>query len=286
MVLRWARGCIAHRGAGLGQEVLHDGFLHVAVLPMRCRDGLECRDAVGAGLADAHEDAGGERHACPAGRVQGGQTPLGCLVGGATVAGQVAAQRLQHHPLAGRHLRQQAQFVLRQRAGVGVRQQPGLGEHELRHRVQVVHGAVVPLLAQPGASHLVAIFGRLAQCEQRLVAPHASAVLRDAQHLLGREVRRGQPSRRLRERAVAALVAAQHGERDEHLRRVADASAVRGVAHPSRSSQEFVERQRQQIVVRHGPHHNPSQYQNRTRTASPSPLRPCHRKVTPHDVGA
>ena len=58
-----------------------------------------------------------------AGGLERGQPARGHLVGRAAVARQVVAQRLEHHPLAGRHLGQQPQLVLVQRAGVGVGQQ-------------------------------------------------------------------------------------------------------------------------------------------------------------------
>ena len=132
-----------HRGAGLGQEVLDDHLLHVAVAAMRRGDRLERGDAVGAGLADADEDAGGERDRELAGGLERGQAPLGRLVGRAAVAVEVVAERLDHHPLAGRDGSQRGELVGVERAGVGVGQQAGLVEHELRHRGEVVDRRVV-----------------------------------------------------------------------------------------------------------------------------------------------
>ncbi len=98
-----ARLGAVHRGAGLGQEVLHDHFLHVTVLEVRVRDRDERVDALGARLADADEDAGGERDAGPARGVQRGEPPRRGLVGRAEVraAGlvQPVGERLDHHPL-------------------------------------------------------------------------------------------------------------------------------------------------------------------------------------------
>ena len=76
-----ARRCEVHRGAGLRQEVLDDHLLHVAVLAMRRGDRLERGHAVGPGLADADEDAGGERDAQLARGVERRQAPLRRLVG-------------------------------------------------------------------------------------------------------------------------------------------------------------------------------------------------------------
>ena len=53
---------LVHRRAQLGQEVLDDHFLHVTVRSWLARDRVERVDALGARLADADEDAGGERH--------------------------------------------------------------------------------------------------------------------------------------------------------------------------------------------------------------------------------
>jgi len=263
---------VLHAGAGLGQEVLHDHLLHVTVHEVRGSDRLERGDAVFTGFADADEDAGGERHTGPTCCFQRRQPSLGGLVGSAAVAGQVAAQRLDHHSLAGRHLGEQAQLGLVERAGVGVGQQPGLVEHQLGHRMHVGNGALVAVLAQPRPGHLVALLRCLTQREERLVAPHASPILGNAQHLLGREVRRLQAGRRLSERAVAALVAAEHGERNEHLRRVRDACAVGVVAHNPRPRQQLVERGGEQFLRHRGTIYEVSA---KTEPGPPS-LRPSH----------
>ena len=59
----------------------------------------------------------------------------------------------------------------------------------------------------------------------------AVAALLHGEHLVGGEVRGGEAGRRLGEGAVAAAVAAQHGERNEDLGREGDAPAVCAVAH-------------------------------------------------------
>ena len=119
--------------------------------------------------------------------------------------------------------------------------------------MHIVNGAVVALFAQPISCHLVAIFGTLAQREERLMASHARSITRDAQHLFRREIRRLQTRRRLSECAVAAPVATQHGQRDKHLRRERDARAVRLISHLTGRSHELVEWCRQQIHRRSVP---------------------------------
>ena len=50
--------------AGLGAEVLDDDFLDVPVTAMQVADGEERLEPLGARLADADQDAGGERNTC------------------------------------------------------------------------------------------------------------------------------------------------------------------------------------------------------------------------------
>ena len=250
--LRVARGVVLHAGEWLGQEVLHDDFLHVTVARVRLDNGLERGDAIGARLADAHQDAGRERNLQFSRELERVEPALRHFVGCATVAFEVFAQRLDHHSLRRRDRAQHGEFVSVQRAGVRMGQQPRLVEHELRHVVQVVHGGVVSVRAQPVARNLVSQLGTFAEREERLVATVRRALLCDCDHLLGREVRVLQPRRGLGERAVAALVAAQHRERDEHLRRIRDARAVLQVAYLARVAQQLVERCVEKLLMMHG----------------------------------
>ena len=103
-------------------------------------------------------------------------------------------------------------------------------EHQLAHLDQVVDRRLVAALGQPLAGDVPLRLGCLAEREQRLVAAGGGARDRDLEHLLGRQERRLQPLRRLRERAVLAAVAAQLRERDEHLRRERHPGAERLVA--------------------------------------------------------
>ena len=176
-------------------------------------------------LADADEDAGGEGDRQRSGGLQGGQPPLGVLVGSAPVAVEVGLERLDHHPLRRRHRPQGGQLVGEEGSGIGVGQQAGLVEDQLRHGGQVVDGRGVAVLGQPLGRRRVAELGPLAQGEQRLVAAGLGARRGDGEHLVGREVRRLEPGRRPGERAVAAAVPAELGERDEHLGGVGDPGA-------------------------------------------------------------
>ena len=150
-LVRRARLGAVHRGAGLGQEILHDHLLHMTVLEVRVRDRDERLDALGARLADADEDAGGERHARPSGRMQRGEASSRGLVGRAVMRAtglvQAVGERLDHHPLRRADRAQARELGLRQRARVGVGKQPGRVEHVLRHRCEVVDGAGEPVVA-------------------------------------------------------------------------------------------------------------------------------------------
>ena len=211
------RRLVLHAGAWLGKEVLHDDFLHVTMTGVRRGDGFERRQPIGAGFAQAHQDSGGERNAQFAGVLERRQASCRILVGSATVARQIVAQRLDHHSLTGRHRAQRRQIIAAQRSGVGVGEQTGLVEHQPAHGGQVFDRGRVSVLAQPVARHLILLLGRFAQGEERLVATHACTLLGDGQYLVGGQVRALQARGRLGERAVSATVAAQHGERDEHL---------------------------------------------------------------------
>ena len=241
-----ARGRSPHRRAGLGQEVLDDHLLHVTVTLVRRLDGEQRVEAFPAGLADAHEDAGGERHPGPTRGLERGQAAGGGLVGRTRVrpAGlaQAIGERLDHHPLRRRHRPQPGEVVLGERTGVGVGEQAGLGQHRRRRGHQVVDGGGVAARREPRGGVGVAVLGRLAEGEQRFVAAELGAATRDRQHLVELEVRRHEVRRGLGEGAVAALVAAQHRQGDEHLRREGDAHAVRSVASGGRARHEVGER--------------------------------------------
>ena len=237
----------------LGQEVLDDDLLDVAVAPVRRRDRLEGVDPVRSGLADADQDAGGERDAQLTRGLQRGQPAPGCLVRGTPVAAQARVERLDHHPLRRRHGAQQGQLVGREGTGVGVGEQAGLVQHQAAHGGEVLHRRGVAVPGQPLGRHRVAVLGLLAQGEQRLVAAPAGTGTGDGQHLLRGQVGRVEPGRGLGEGAVAAAVAAQHGEGDEHLGGVGDPGAVGPVPHDPGRGRQLVGRQFEEVAsVVHG----------------------------------
>ena len=109
---------------------------------------------------------------------------------------------------------------------------------------------------EPLRRRRIARLGRLAQREQRFVTSERGTLPGDLEHVVERQERVLEVGRRLRERAVATAVAAQHGQRDEDLRREGDAVAVRVVTDARRLTRQLgnghVE-QVQQIGREHGP---------------------------------
>ena len=173
-------GCAVHRRARLGQEVLDDDLLHVTVTRVRRRDRHERLDALRAGLADADEDPGRERHVGLAGRLERGEPARGRLVGRAMVraAGlpEPCGERLEHHPLRRAHRAQRRELLAGERTGVRVRQQARLVEHRARGGDDVVDRGVVPVRGEPVGRLRVALLGCLTEGEQRLVAGMCRAV--------------------------------------------------------------------------------------------------------------
>ncbi len=119
-VLGRARCRLGHGRPRLGQEVLDDDLLHVAVAGVRAGDGLQGGQLACPVVADADEDAGGEGDGQLTRGLERGQPTRGLLVGRTAVRGQSLGQGLEHHPLAGRDLAQARQLVREERSRVGV----------------------------------------------------------------------------------------------------------------------------------------------------------------------
>ncbi len=91
-LLGGARRCTVHGRARLGQEVLDDDLLHVAVAAVAVGDGRQRDQTVSPRLADPDQESGGEGDLSLSGRLQGGQAALGGLVGGRAVGGEVGVE--------------------------------------------------------------------------------------------------------------------------------------------------------------------------------------------------
>ena len=186
---------------------------------------------LGQRLADADQQAGGERDRQAPGVLEHPEPDVGVLVGRAVVGlalglEEPAGGGLEHHPHRGGDRLEPVELLPRHHAGVEVGQQPGLLQHPHRHRPDVGQRRVVALLVEPLLGLGPAVLRPVAEREQRLQAAQLGALPGDVEDLVGGEEHRvaGAPqlARRLDERAVVALVAAQLGDRDEHLGRVGD----------------------------------------------------------------
>ena len=232
----------AHARAGLGAEVLDDHLLDVPVALVHVADRQQRLDALGARLADADQDAGGERHACASGGLQGGEPHGRHLVGRAEVRAaalrQPLGRRLQHDALRHRHLAQAGEPRLVHHARIEVRQQARLFQHQRCRSLEIFQRRLGAERAQSIAGRRVTQLRLVAQREQRLLAAGGLAPAGDVEHGLGREVVRLGLARRVRERAVVAHVPAQLGQRDEHLLGEAHVRAVAGEAEPLRQRRE------------------------------------------------
>lgn len=241
-----------HRGAGLRAEVLHDHLLHVTLpvaggravdhVPLvRVADRDQRRCTVARRFADADQDAGGEGHALSPRGVDHGEPHGRVLVGRAEMhlpgfLEQPARGRLEHHAHRRGGGPQHPQLFRAHDARVGVRQQPGLGRHQARDVRDVLDRRCEPVLVEPCARFGPAVLGPVSQGQQHLFAAHRLALPHDSEHLFGRHVRGlvllEQLPRRVDEHAVVAAVAAERGQRHEHLARVRDHAGTTGCREP------------------------------------------------------
>ena len=225
---------VGQLGVGLGAEVLDDHFLDVTVLPVQVGDGTKGIEPFLARLADADENAGGERHLEFAGQTDRLQSHRRMLVGRAKMHAALLAQplagRFQHDALARRDLAQRRDLLARHDTGIGVRQQAGLAQHQGAHGSEVVDRRLVAQRRQLFLGRAVTQLGLVTQREQRLGAARFLAGPGDRQHLVGRKIVGTAGVRRLREGAVVADIAAQLGQRDEDLSRIRDQSAMAMIA--------------------------------------------------------
>ena len=201
---------------------------------MQLADRQQRLDALAARLADADQDAGGERNLGLAGAIEGVQAHGRHLVGGAVVRhallGEALRDRLQHDAHAGRDRPQHGDLCIGHGAGIQVWQQAGFAEHALGNVVQILEGGLEAELRQRLAGSAITQLRAFTEGEQRLLATQFGSLSGDLQYLVRGQVRRIQVARRLRERAVVAHVTAQVSQRDEHLLRIGDGIGEADVA--------------------------------------------------------
>ena len=175
--------------------------------------------------------------AAAAGVLEHPQPDRGVLVRAAEVRPALLGEQpgrggLQHHAHRRRDRLEPLEVLPGQHARVEVRQQAGLLQHPDRHGPDVGQRVVVAVRVQPFPGLRPAVLGPVAQGEQRLLAAQRRPLGGDLEHLVRGQVRAVQPARHGDERAVAAAVAAQPGQRDEHLARVGDDAGPPGRGQP------------------------------------------------------
>ena len=209
-----------HARAGLGAEILDDNSLDMPAFPVRAAQRQQGVDALGAGLADADQEPGGEGNPRFPRRGDGGEAHRGALVGRAVMRSAPFAKPIggafQHQPLAYRNLAQRRDLVGVHNAGIDVRQQRCFAENQRARFGEPGQGGVVSKRLERAPRRRVARLRPVAQGEQRLAAAGAFSRPGDRQHLVRVQIGRPGP-RRFREGAVTANIAAQFRQRDEDL---------------------------------------------------------------------
>ena len=225
-------------------------------MPLYSRDTLRSAKIASARsarrLADADEDAGGERDVAAAGVLQDTQPDAGVLVRRAEVRAallgeQPLGRRLEHHPHRRGDRLEPLEVLPAEHAGVEMRQQAGLLENADGHRPDVGEGVVIAVRVQPFARLLPAVLRPVAEREQGFLAAERRALPGDLEHLVRAEERAFQLPWDRRERAVAAAVPAQPGQRDEHLLRVRDDPRPSGRLQPGVPGARRIAEQRAQV---------------------------------------
>ena len=193
------------------------------------------------------------------------------IVGTAALA-QPLGRAFEHDAHRDRRLAQAREVGRVHQAGIEVRQQAGLLEDQRAHRREIVERRGIAHRRQRLGGGLPLQLGLVAQGEQRLGAAGRLARARDLEHLLGREIGRLAAPRRMHEGAVAAGVAAEMGQRNEHLLGEGDAIAERRVAHGRRLAHQRSEIAGEEIR-RHG--ERPGTRDDRKRELSDRPAYRC-----------
>ena len=204
-------GYLATVVARMGDEVLQDHLLQVAVALMQLRQRFERGDPLLLGLPDADQDAAGEGDLQLAGGLDRRQ-PLGGVLGrraGVDGLHQPLGDRLQHQPLRSGDLAQPRQVLAVEHADVRVGQDAAL-QRPLAGPDDVGGEVLVAPLRKTG-SHLRVHLGPLAGEDQELLGIAPQRLVQPPFDLLGRVdvgAVRG-------ERAVlaVALAGAREGER-------------------------------------------------------------------------
>src|SRR6267378_4031318 len=187
-------------------------------------------DAFFHGFADADQNSSGERDGELPRFFDGAETQRGHFVWGfgvrQTIAHQARADVFQHQADAGVRIFQTHQGGAVHDAGIGVREQAGFFQYEFAHRCEIVDRARKTLITQELAGLGKDPFGLIAETEESFLAAGLAATFGEREHFLRRHEVSARLARVLTEGAVAAIVAAKGGERDENFFREGDDSSL------------------------------------------------------------
>ena len=234
MLLDGRLGRPRHARARLGQEILDDDLLQVTVLGVGVPEGKERVEALRLRLADADQDAAGERDAQLSGGRDGLKADRGGLVGGAEVSLSALHQprrgTFQHDALRHRDVAQHRDLVALHDAGVHVRQKPRLFEDDPAHLGEIFERRRMAQPRQLVPRCRIAELRLVAEGEQGLLAAGRRAAPCDIEDFVAGEVGAAELLGGLGEHAIMANVPAELGERDEDLLGEADDAAMPGIA--------------------------------------------------------
>src|SRR6266478_2428570 len=212
----WMRG---HGNFRLGAKILDDHFLDVTVFFVQRSNGEERFDALLHGFADADQDPGGKRDGELARFFDGAEAQRGNFVRslgvGQAVTHQAGADVFEHQADAGVGIFQASEGGNVHDTRIGMWEQAGFIQDEFAHGGEIVERARETLSAEEFAGFGENLFGLIAEAEEGFLAASLAASLGKGKNFIrGHEVSAGLAGI-LAEGAVATIVAAQSGERDE-----------------------------------------------------------------------
>src|SRR5437879_4405196 len=134
-----------------------------------------------------------------------------------TIAHQARADVFEHQADAGVRIFQTGEGGAVHDAGIGVREQAGFLQNEFAHRREIIERARKTLFAQEFAGLGKNPFGLIAEAEESFLAARLAAAFCEREDFIRRHEVSPRLARILAKSAVAAIVAAKGGERDEYF---------------------------------------------------------------------
>ena len=221
MIVERGRLGAGHARARLRPKVLNDDFLDMAVRVVEIAQREQRLDPLGAGLADADQDARGEGNSLLAGAPDRVESRLGMLVRRTVMrtafGAETKRQGLQHDPLRDRDGAQGVEIVIRHQSRIDVRQEARLLQDQTSYFCEIGERGFVAEFAQFRPGDAVAQFRLVPEREQSLLASGLPASLCDGEGPLRKQIRAFALPGRAGEGAIVADVTAELRERDEDL---------------------------------------------------------------------